>query len=581
MQTAFLSGKPTSKVISRKHSCLGTIFDRDDRRCRLETNRRARSRIYGAGVFFVSMLFFLHCSHLDPPQIPGKTGRPPSVSEVAKGWIFHKRTDAVDLRMEAYITRHRSALRGLGTVFRRGTKAMNELVVAHVSENTSEEDFRLFLRTLHRSGVTARADVVFLFASSPLPTDMTDLIHQEDDYFRELLLSTINVSSSQDLVSNLSQARQTPSMGSPRFSSNATISPFNVNAFKKAWSENESSLQPLWGSRGSNPFQPTSTREESLAGWGSLVGFDVSELNPDDALEGFIDRPPLHLRRWACYQMLLGMVRHKFKHILLTEVGGAFVLRDPLTLPRRKVGLYLSLEDRTWGASMADELGVKGVQSVVDDGRNSSGSADNATATGQIQLPLLKGGNGRSSTVMRRQLRAEVEMRRRAGRRKRNRRSTAAGLYERVYGRRMWSTLEEVEKNKKLVNSGAIVGGIHQIRGLANTMVTEIVKVALERNNRDPFPDSVLLSYLLHKSSVLGKRVVEHLHLMDNSESFVHSLVGSQQLTLFFNKVRQPYSMIHGCSKSRQWDRVASVLARDICLSPADGEVYKDCLRYV
>eukprot|EP00250_Pteridium_aquilinum_P018161 c23972_g1_i1 orf=2-343(+) len=109
-------------------------------------------------------------------------------------------------------------------------------------------------------------------------------------------------------------------------------------------------------------------------------------------------------------------------------------------------------------------------------------------------------------------------------------------------------------------------------------MVTEIVKVALERKNREVFPDSVLLSYLLHKStSVLSKRVIEHLHLMDNSESFVHSLVGSQQPSFFLKKTRATYPMIHGNSKGKRWGNVVRAIRRDLCASPAEAMVYSDC----
>lgn len=443
---------------------------------------------------------------------------------------------------------------------------MTQLVVAHFSENTRPEDFRSFLRTLHRSGVTARADVVFLFASSPLPTDITDVIREEDDYFQELLLGRISVGSSEH--PNVSQ------VAPAELSSNSTISPFNFNAFKKAGLENDTSLQPLWGWRSGNLSLPVDPNEDSRVAWGSMVGFDVSELNPDDALQGFIDYPPLQLRRWACYQMLLGMVKHKFTHILLTDVGGVLVLRDPLAHTRRKAGLFLSLEDRTWGASMADELGVKGLD-TADEAKIRSPTENNDMDQIHLSFVDMEGINTTTTGGMRRQLTGGTDMHRRGGKRRKTRRAT--GMYEKVYGKQMWSSLEEVEKKKKLVNSGVIVGGMAQIRGLANTMVTEIVRVALERKNRDPFPDNVLLSYLLQKSTVLGKRVMEHLHLMENADSFVHSLMGSQQPDIFFKKGKQAYWMIHGSNKSKHWSNVASLVRKDICSSPAEAMVYRDC----
>jgi hypothetical protein len=43
---------------------------------------------------------------------------------------------------------------------------MNDLVVAHVVEDVTDDELRLFSRALHRSGLTARADIVFIFATS-------------------------------------------------------------------------------------------------------------------------------------------------------------------------------------------------------------------------------------------------------------------------------------------------------------------------------------------------------------------------------------------------------------------------------
>lgn len=64
---------------------------------------------------------------------------------------------------------------------------MQELIVAHLSEDTTSEELRLFLRSLHRSGSTARADVVLLFPSSPMPMAMAKVIHEEEESFQNLL----------------------------------------------------------------------------------------------------------------------------------------------------------------------------------------------------------------------------------------------------------------------------------------------------------------------------------------------------------------------------------------------------------
>jgi len=103
--------------------------------------------------------------------------------------------------------------------------------------------------------------------------------------------------------------------------------------------------------------------------WGSIVGFDVSELNPGDALIGFLDQTPILLRTWACYQRLLVKVRHKFKHVLLTEVEGVLVLDYAMDVVGKKNRLYLTIEDMTW----SDPMPENGTN-IVDSGLNSKGS---------------------------------------------------------------------------------------------------------------------------------------------------------------------------------------------------------------
>jgi hypothetical protein len=257
------------------------------------------------------------------------------------------------------------------------------------------------------------------------------------------------------------------------------------------------------------------------------VGFDVAELNPDDALIGFLDQPPIQLRRWACYQMLLGKVRHKFKHVLLTEVKGVLVFGDAMAVVRKKNGLYLTVRDRTWSDPMPEND-----TDIVQSGLN------------------IKESNG-------------VRMQ---------------GIFERVYGHQLWTSLDKREKETKLVNSGVILGGIQPVRRLANAMMTEIVRVALERKSRNPFPDSVLLTYLLQKSYVLGKKVMEHVHIVENSDSIVHSLEQSKQKDLFFRKKSCPYTILQGYENFDVRSNITAMLLDDICSSPADAVAYGDCV---
>jgi len=225
--------------------------------------------------------------------------------------------------------------------------------------------------------------------------------------------------------------------------------------------------------------------------------------------------------------MLLGKVRHKFKHVLLTEVKGVLVFGDAMAVVRKKNGLYLTVQDRTWSDPMPENE-----TDVVESGLN------------------IKESNG-------------VRM---------------EGIFERVYGHQLWTSLDRRETEMKLVNSGVIVGGIQPIRRLANAMMTEIVRVALERKSRTPFPDSVLLTYLIQKSYVLGKKVMDHVHIVENSDSIVHSLEQSKQKDLFFRKKSCPYTILQGYENLDVRSNITAMLLDDICSSPADAIAYGDCI---
>lgn len=64
---------------------------------------------------------------------------------------------------------------------------MRELVVAHMSEETSLGSLRLFLRTLHRSGATARADVVVLFPGASISPELLSVFQEEEASFQRML----------------------------------------------------------------------------------------------------------------------------------------------------------------------------------------------------------------------------------------------------------------------------------------------------------------------------------------------------------------------------------------------------------
>ncbi|EEF32872.1 conserved hypothetical protein [Ricinus communis] len=213
------------------------------------------------------------------------------------------------------------ALQGMGKLYLRGTKAMNDLVVGHVAEDTNEDEFRVFLRLLHRSGVTAKADLVFIFSSSLLVSRFEGLIREENDSFLKLVqyYKQLN-STSPDPVSVAASGLR-----------------FDVTQFVKHGKKEMA--EPLWGKRirvnNYNESEETESESTRLS-YGSVVGFETSELDPENSLNGFLDHVPMSLKRWACYPMLLGRVRRNFKHVMLVDVKKLVLLSDPLGRVRNR-----------------------------------------------------------------------------------------------------------------------------------------------------------------------------------------------------------------------------------------------------
>ncbi|XP_027913828.1 uncharacterized protein LOC114173553 [Vigna unguiculata] len=197
------------------------------------------------------------------------------------------------------------ALQRMGTLHRRGTKSMSDLLIAHVPDDTPLDDFRLFLRLLHRSYLTASSDVVFLFPSPSSSSKFTPIISQENHAFSTLLHLHARL--------NSTRWRHHPN------------SSFHPNRFRQH-QQQQQQKEPLWG-----PKTKTNLTASSLGyGYGSVLSFHASELDPENSLAGFLDRVPLSLRRWACYPMLLGRVRRSFKHVILADVKTLLILKDPL-----------------------------------------------------------------------------------------------------------------------------------------------------------------------------------------------------------------------------------------------------------
>lgn len=450
------------------------------------------------------------------------------------------------------------ALQGMGTLFRKGTRRMRELIVAHLSEETSLTSLRLFLRTLHRSGATARADVVFLFPGASISQAVSSVFQEEEASFQRMLaLADPNVASKQN-ASDIS---------------NSTLSPFNSMVFKRAEEEQHVRGDVIWGNRSSNSSQVVSDVKPVWSGFGSVVGFEMQDLDPHNALSGFLDDPPAQIRRWVCYEMLLGMVRTKYRNVLLTQVKGVLFVGDALAPIRRRQYLYLSAEDRSWLDLDAEEF-----------------LEVNSTGTEAVhRRELLSEVEGDEDKDIEEEINPVPPPKSKS--RKRNviaDEQQGKGLIPSVYGNDLWRSLDKVHRDKVVVSSSFAMGRIEYVHKLANKMATEIVRIALEKKNRRCFHDKAVLNYLVHQSTVLGKRVLDHMKIVPNKDSVIHSLVGSKQPHAFWKrrgKGSTEYAIIQGLNNTRSVEsdlergrKLVASLHNDICQSPAESQVYQDCL---
>lgn len=470
----------------------------------------------------------------------------------------------------------RAALLGMGTILRIGTRAMQELIVAHLTEDTTSEDLRLFLRSLHRSGSTARADVVLLFPSSPMPTAMAKVIQEEEESFQKLLKDFETGDTSGD------------SEGSASTELNFTISPFNAMAFKKAGEENQEIVQEIiWGKR----YNLSDSTEETIpvqtspgsASWGSMVAFDVQELDSQDALHGFLDAPPVQLRRWVCYDMLLGTIKFRYRNVLLSQVKGVYVLGDALSTTRELQIIYITTEDTVWrdarqepvaeGLSRGPENGsndVEFLKSTIIDRlivrkesirrvlRNSSNLKTSENAEGNDLKESSNEGVTEDPKTTEEPLQTWIN---------------APGLIQSVYGTLMWSNLDESNKQFAVVSAAVIMGEVHYVRGLAMKMTSEIVRMAIEHKSRRLFHDKAVLNMWVHNKATIVKKFAEHMKVVRNKDSVVHSAQGSRQPFVYWRKrnPRSRYLIVH----QEDHDGVQE-LRQELCrLAPT---IYKRCL---
>ncbi|KAL3533766.1 hypothetical protein ACH5RR_007287 [Cinchona calisaya] len=193
---------------------------------------------------------------------------------------------------------------------------MNDLVVAHVSESLNLYEFRMFLRVLHRSPLASRSDLLFIFARKSAAFD--SVILEEDDSFLKLVTRYREILRTHSSTGN--SVNSTPNL--------------SLTQFVKWSKKDEESGETIWGKRVKSNFSDENETESTRLSYGSVVGFLVDELDPENSLAGFLDHVPMSLRRWACYPMLLGRVRRNFKHIMLVDVKEFLLTGDPMSRVR-------------------------------------------------------------------------------------------------------------------------------------------------------------------------------------------------------------------------------------------------------
>ncbi|CAN0890433.1 hypothetical protein LINGRAHAP2_LOCUS16428 [Linum grandiflorum] len=348
--TSNFSKQTTTAVIKRTNSSNSVL-----------TRAQSTISICSFLLLFSFLLFAL--STFEPPIRPPNPARrflsdhPPAAVGTSHS-LYHWLTDTVR-RTETEDDCASFALQGMGQLYRRGTRSMSDLLVGHVAEDTTVEEFRLFLRLLHRSGVTSRTDVVFLFPSSDFRSGFESVILEENDSFSKLIhqhltLTAVNRSQSALLL---------------------TKSRFDATRFVRRRSINkETPVEPtLWGKKirlNSTTTIDSDASESTRLSYGSVVGFEANELDPENALNGFLQNPPMSLRRWACYPMLLGRVRRSFKHVMLADVKSTLVLAgDPLSRVRNRAPesvVYFTSKHEKGGGRTREKTGHReGVNPAV------------------------------------------------------------------------------------------------------------------------------------------------------------------------------------------------------------------------
>ncbi|XP_059645873.1 uncharacterized protein LOC132288848 [Cornus florida] len=350
------------------------------------------------------------------------------------------------------------ALQGMGTLYRRGTRAMNDLIVAHVVESVTAHELRLFLRFLHRSGLTSRSDIVFIFSSTSHLSEFDGVIRGENESFTKLI-------------------RRYQQMNGTYVNSKAS---FDVTQFVKLAKKEKEKGEPIWGRRiRSNYSSGEGEGEGELTrlSYGSVVGFEVDELDPEDSLAGFLDHVPMSLRRWACYPMLLGRVRRNFKHTMLVDVKEILLLGDPFGRVRNRSpeSVYLSTVSESIPTTPNNKHGRK--KSVKTQSHNQN-----------LVNPVIIVGGARGvrrlSNVM------LTEIARAAMQQKRKNSMSESGLFQQLVGNGF------ILKNVNLISSTESIPDASSLTGFSGSLLSLSNHTVVRRCNSNIDLTSVIMKHL-------------------------------------------------------------------------------------
>lgn len=199
---------------------------------------------------------------------------------------------------------------------------MNDLVLCHVTDSVTFTELKTFLRAFYRSGLLTKSDLLFIFPSVTTPESSDNIIREESRLFLKLIRRY------KAELSNGSNLSDIPAS-------------FDVTQFVKSGKKDSEKGEPIWGRKNKSNSNSNSSNgggaELTRMSYGSVVGFGVGELDPENSLSGFIDHVPMSLRRWASYPMILGRLRRNFKHVILVDIKEVLLLGDPLARVRNRI----------------------------------------------------------------------------------------------------------------------------------------------------------------------------------------------------------------------------------------------------